>query len=203
MSDVPWVVGIDLSLTSTGMASPGGAQANRCAHWFTTRGIPVFPLKPQQKTPANHNGFKGATLDPEQVNTWWPASTTNACNIGVPTGIGFDVIDIDRHGTVNGFDTLATKQWCTLLDECVYGAVATAGGGLHLYVATGYMQDRNGAGIAPGIDYRSKGGYVVAPPSTTATGAWRWIKPFCAVPAVLNDAQLRDLGAWIWTPPTA
>lgn len=175
-----------------------GAQANRCAHWFTTRGIPVFPLKPQQKTPANHNGFKGATLDPEQVNTWWPASTTNACNIGVPTGIGFDVIDIDRHGAVNGFYTLAGREWCRVLDEPLYGAVATANGGLHLYVAWGAYGEGNTAAMAPGIDYRGKGGYVVAPPSTTESGAWRWIKPFCSVPAVLNDAQMIDLAKVIW-----
>jgi hypothetical protein len=48
-------------------------------------------------------------------------------------------------------------------------------GGIHRYVrATG---DGNGAKIAPGIDYRGAGGYVVAPPSMVDGKRYGWAQP--------------------------
>jgi len=34
-----------------------------------------------------------------------------------------------------------------------------------------------GRGLGPGVDFRARGGFVVAPPSTLPNGAYRWIDP--------------------------
>lgn len=145
--------------------------ALRYASW----GWPVFPLQPRAKRPATKHGFKDATADPDQIRAWWAAADYN---IGLPTGIAFDVIDIDPpQGALSYAQLLAEEDQRTgrgwIPD--VHGQVATSSGGLHLYIPpTG---DGNGAGIIPGIDYRGAGGYVVAPPSTLGERgrAWSWI----------------------------
>ncbi|MCK0174785.1 bifunctional DNA primase/polymerase [Mycolicibacterium sp. F2034L] len=136
---------------------------------YATWGWPVFPLKPRAKQPATRNGFKDATTDPDRVRRWWERHPDS--NIGLPTGHTFDVIDIDVPAGPASFAQL-------LADDAVpdvHGQVATASGGLHLYIpATG---EGNKAGIEPGIDYRGAGGYVVAPPSWLGERgrSWSWI----------------------------
>jgi hypothetical protein len=54
--------------------------------------------------------------------------------------------------------------------------VTTGGGGHHLYFRHPGGSVRNRAGLAPGLDLRADGGYVVAPPSLHPSGrhyAWR------------------------------
>jgi len=58
----------------------------------------------------------------------------------------------------------------------VIGKVITPRCGDHLYVrASG---DGNTSGLLPGIDYRGRGGYVVAPPSIGPNGVrYTWTRP--------------------------
>ena len=55
------------------------------------RGIPVFPLKPNEKTPAIINWQELATTDPERIKKCWSEDPKR--NIGIPTD-GFVVVDI-------------------------------------------------------------------------------------------------------------
>ena len=132
-------------------------------------GWPVFPLKPHTKTPATRHGFKDATTDPDQIREWWQRNPQ--ANIGLPTGHTFDVIDIDV--------PQGPQSYTAMLDLGIvpdaHGQVATSSGGLHLYITP--SGDGNKASMAPGVDYRGAGGYVVAPPSTLGTRgrAWSWI----------------------------
>ena len=150
--------------------NPGAA-----ARLYTTWGWPVFPLWPQGhkivdrrtgeitiasgKTPATKHGFKDATADTGRITRWWGKHPTH--NIGLPTGHRFDVIDIDpKNGGVDSFLKLLGDK--ALPD--LHAVAVTASGGMHLYVRpTG---KGNYAALRPGIDYRGRGGYVVAPPST-------------------------------------
>lgn len=139
-------------------------------------GWPVFPLKPHAKTPATRNGFKDATTDPERITAWWTRHPDS--NIGLPTGLAFDVIDID---IPDGPQSLAyilnsTVDKATgrgLLPDA-HGVVATASGGAHYYTLP--KGGGNKAAIMPGIDIRGAGGYVVAPPSTLGEPgrSWSW-----------------------------
>ena len=135
---------------------------------YASWGWPVFPLRPREKRPATRNGFKDATTDADQIRAWWKRNPQ--ANIGLPTGIAFDVIDVDV--------PLGPPSYTKMLelDEVpdVHGQVATSSGGLHLYIKpTG---EGNFVGFTPGVDYRGVGGYVVAPPSTLGERgrAWSW-----------------------------
>lgn len=129
-------------------------------------GWPVFPLRPRTKVPATRNGLKDATTDTDRIRAWWQRHPD--ANIGLPTGHAFDVIDVDVPHGVPSLQRLLAN------DAQAHGRVSTASGGIHFYVApTG---GGNLAGILPGIDYRGKGGYVVAPPSTLGQRGrtWSW-----------------------------
>jgi hypothetical protein len=150
----------------------GPNALSSAALWYAEQGIAVFPLKPGLKVPATARGFKDASTDPEQIRAWW--TVTPGANIGLPTGIRFDVIDIDGPPGYLSLDGLRQKDALPPL----LGKAYTASGGRHLYV-----QPKSGRGntarMFPGIDYRGLGGYVVAAPSISAeTGRrWAWIDP--------------------------
>src|SRR5690606_23413178 len=133
-------------------------------------------------------GFKDATTNLAQVRAWWTA--TPDANIGIPTGHGFDVIDIDPP---DGPLSLLELRDAGLVPE-VIGKVITPRYGDHLYVrASG---DGNTAGLLPGIDYRGLGGYVVAPPSIGPNGVrytWTRALDLAAVQAQAKAAGRDDV----------
>jgi hypothetical protein len=143
-----------------------GSAAYEYAKW----GWHVFPLARHAKAPAipkrkGGKGYKDATNDAARIEKWWARHPDH--NVGLATGHGFDVIDVDTkdsdgnpspQGIISFMDLLEAHK----IPEC-HGVAVTASGGTHLYVkATGKGCF---AGIRPGIDYRGLGGYVVAPPS--------------------------------------
>jgi hypothetical protein len=113
----------------------------------------VFPCK-RSKVPAIAGGFHAASNDPQLINRWrWQYPL-----MGAPTGPvnGFDVLDIDRGG----------EDWL-MNYECSHGPlpatriVGTQSGGLHIYWKH-YDGMKCSAGLlAPNVDIRSSGGYVV------------------------------------------
>ena len=140
-------------------------QMEFAALTYASWGWPVFPCRPGLKVPATAHGLTEATTDREQIIDWW--WRWPRANVAVATGHAFDVIDVDpdgadwwrRHGHVDG----------PLPD--IHGEVSTPRAqGRHLYVAPTGM--RNKTGLAPGIDYRGLGGYVLAPPSVLTPAAY-------------------------------
>lgn len=134
------------------------------ARWYAAQGVKIFPLKPGDKVPATRNGFKDATTDPAQVQAWWAKDP--AYNIGLPTGLTFDVVDIDGPTGYASLSELGVPDHL--------GSALTPRG-RHYYLAP--IEGRgNKAALKPGIDYRGAGGYVVAPPSRRADGGiYRWV----------------------------
>ena len=122
------------------------------------------------KHPRTRHGVHDATLDEATALNWWRRYP--GANIGIATGNGLFVIDIDpRHG-----GSLTALQQLTD-DPALTPIVATAsvrsgGEGLHLYFTCDpNLGLGNSAGLlAPGIDTRGEGGYVVAPPSRHFSG---------------------------------
>jgi len=146
---------------------------------YTLMGWPVFPLAPLGKKPAipkpKGHGFLDATIDTARVIRWWARHPTH--NIGLATGHAFDVIDVDVKkgaGGVNSFLEMLrngaryTRNGVVVGNAYipdVHGIAITATGGMHVYIEP--SGERNQAGeVLPGLDFRGKGGYVVAPPST-------------------------------------
>lgn len=133
---------------------------------YASRGWAVFPLK-KDKKPLTDHGFKDATTDAEQVKSWWTEHPY--ANVGLPTGIAFDVVDIEAEH-IERFEAMCTEHGVDLED---FPRARSGRGGLHIYVApTGLGSPIPGLG-----DLKGKGGYVVAPPSSLVLGkAYQWIK---------------------------
>ena len=133
-------------------------QALMCA----ARDWPVFPCQAGQKTPATAHGHLDATTEPRQIAAWFGRHPD--WNLAIATGApGPDVLDVDDHGPAgNGYAAFAWLSGAGLADGAV-AYVRTPGGGLHAYF-TGSAQ-RNGHLAAHHLDFRSRGGYVLAPSS--------------------------------------
>ena len=139
------------------------------ALWYAHQGIPVFPCQPGGKAPATTHGLHDATTDEAQVITWWQA--TPQANIGLPTGHRFDVVDIDGPvGYLNADQVDIAGVRATAI------GIALTPRGHHFYIPA-VPGAANKVGIAPGVDYRATGGYVVAPPSRVGDRDYYWVTP--------------------------
>lgn len=141
--------------------SPRSA-AEEAAHQYADAGWPTFPCIPGEKAPATSHGLHDATTDHRQIGSWWSRNPDR--NVAIATGSpGPDVLDIDRHGEESGFPALAKLRQAGLTGQ-PQAMVRTPSGGAHLYYK-GTEHQRNGHIEAAHVDFRSGGGYVVAPPS--------------------------------------
>lgn len=165
-------------------------------------GMHVFPVLAGQKRPATRTGLKAATRDPATINRWWTANPL--FNIGVacqPSGLV--VIDCDAGkpwplpgdppaGVGDGADVLQALAERHGQPDLLHGpgavTVATPSGGLHVYYRQGAAPAvKSSAGkVAPWIDVRAAGGYVVAPFSATPAGHYRPVLGWDTV--VITDA---------------
>jgi hypothetical protein len=102
------------------------------------------------------HGFYAATLDPQRIHAMTRAVPGGMLAIRTGTASGLVVIDIDPdHGGHVHPD---------LMPRTAY--VITGSGGAHLYYRhPGTPILNSQSRVAPGIDVRGDGGYVVAPPS--------------------------------------
>jgi hypothetical protein len=118
------------------------------------RRIPVFPCRPDKK-PCTKHGFLDASIDPQTIKEWW--GRTPAALIGVPTGTasGFDVLDIDpRHGGERWWLPRARRVPATRMHR-------TRSNGLHvLFRHADPVRNTEGT-LAPGVDTRGEGGYII------------------------------------------
>lgn len=156
---------------------------------YAADGLRVFPLAPREKVPLipGGRGCNDATTDEAQIRAWW-AKCPDA-NIGVSTGDGLLVIDVDGDDGCTSLIRLCDEHGPIPVTRCVStGRV----GGFHFWLrATGpACRNSNGIrnGLALGIDTRGAGGYVVAPPSIHPDG-----RPYKASP----KAPIADAPQWL------
>lgn len=126
---------------------------------YAQNGFKVFPLAPQSKSKQVLKSWKEeATQDLNKIEQWW--NQNPYYNIGLVTGGGLFVIDVDIKNNKNGFQSLQEhgKELPTT------AKVKTPSGGIHLYYHA-EKQISNKVNLYEGIDIRGEGGYVVAPPS--------------------------------------
>jgi hypothetical protein len=122
---------------------------------------PVFPCIGGEKAPATKHGFLDATTDPDKIIWWWSRNPDR--NVAIATGTpGPDVLDVDVHKQGNGFAAFNRLHREGLLGGAS-AYIRTPSGGLHAYFAG--SEQGNGRLPHHHLDFRSKGGYVVAPPS--------------------------------------
>lgn len=140
---------------------------------YAANGYYVLPLVENEKRPASPHGYIDATTDAAQIEAWW--SKNPNYNVGIVTGLGFIVIDLDvNHGISpnNGLEELskfeATHGCFPETATCI-----TPRGGRHLYYALSEEQASIN-GILPGVDILGSKHIVVAPPSVTENGVYQW-----------------------------
>jgi len=136
---------------------------------YAELGYPVFPCAPGAKTPLTEHGFHDATADAEQIEQWW--SQYPSANIGIPTA-GMVVIDID--GEANPWLADDPERMLELARGPM--AITPRGGSHRLFRQPAGKHWRCTEGrLAPKVDTRADGGYIVAPPSVVDGGkAYRW-----------------------------
>jgi len=116
------------------------------------RSLPIFPCYPN-KRPACANGFKDASTDPGWIAELWAGRT--GLLVAVPTGegSGISVLDIDDTG------------WPGLAALPPTRVHQTRGGGRHYIFRHRAGLRCSQSLIAPGVDVRADGGYVIWWPS--------------------------------------
>jgi hypothetical protein len=161
---------------------------------YIAHGWSIIPIRSGDKRPlVRWEEFQYRHPRVEEVQAWfsgWPEA-----GIGIVTGAlsGLVVLDIDvRHGGEASLERLERHHGrLPATVECRSG-----GGGRHLYFAHPGALLRNKVGLAPGVDLRGDGGYVVAPPSLHASGVrYAWVRdrrPAMADLAPLPDWVLRQ-----------
>ena len=152
------------------------------------RGLYIFPIQPGSKVPYSKavmgGGWKAySSADREQINQW--AKELPGCNWAVDCGkSNLVVLDVDvKNGKAGGY---ALKQL-----EKQYGKlpntlkIKTPSGGFHYYFKglCSSGTDR----LGPGLDLKSRGGYVIAPGGVIAGRMYTPITKF----------ELASLPTWI------
>ena len=137
---------------------------------YAGKGMAVFPLKPRDKKPLTKHGVNDATTDFDTITKWWKKNPN--ANIGIACGQisgGLLVIDLDeRANGVSGFDSL--HEWESEHGELPETARTITGkGGSHILYRVDHKEN-NRVDLLEGVDVRSDGGYIVAPPSIHPNG---------------------------------
>jgi hypothetical protein len=144
------------------------------------------------KHPLVRRGLYEATTDARVIEEWW--RRWRSANVGIVTGAVSEiaVIDVDLPAAFVSLDRLVDAGLPVTLTGL------TGGGGLHLLYGCDNEELGNSAGRLPGlegdlpgVDLRANGGYVVAPPSTHASGGrYAWMStdvPVAPVPGWLKQ----------------
>ena len=158
----------------TPMARCGMTDIINSALAYAKLGHAVFPIASGRKVPhaklAPH-GHKDATSDAEIIEGW---RSHNVTAIATVPGRRFAVVDVDVR--TDGFTLLheLEKQFGPLPATAT---VLTPSGGEHRWFSLpegAEVASRSAAFGAPGVDVKSKGGYVLVPPSLGQGGKYQW-----------------------------
>ncbi len=133
---------------------------------YARMGLNVIPLIPKGKEPLiPWKEFQTRKATEEEIRKWftsWPLA-----NIGIVTGLisGVGIIDIDGEEGLRQAALLKLSSSLTSL----------TGNGKHLWFHFAQGLANSVSQIAPHVDIRGEGGYVVAPPSIHLNGVrYRW-----------------------------
>ena len=166
------------------------------AGWADRRIWKVFPVNPDTKAPLVTDPFGKASYKEHEILKLFSPFPKAA--YGIPCGPinGITVLDIDRKNSIDGLVEFHKLE----LDIPETAVVKTPSNGYHIYFETGDLKVPNSvSSIAPGIDVRGLGGYVVGPDSITPKGTYIWdldhlspIGRLAKIPAKLLQLILSD-----------
>lgn len=150
------------------------SRLHAAARAYAAHGWQVFPCRSGEKVPATLHGVHEATTDVDTIDRWWAADPNR--NVAIATGepSGVYVLDIDGE---DGFDHFG--ELCANHRELAPGALwqATPSGGAHgLFAHPGGRLPNTAGKLAPSVDTRGDGGYILVAPSVHPNGGtYRWM----------------------------
>jgi hypothetical protein len=144
---------------------------------YAARGIPVYPVHWPRPIRGRaglacscRHGLHDATTSPAQLERWW--RQWPHANLGLATGIVFDALDVDGPAGLAALRQLQKAATLPLPGPLV----ATGGGGWHDWLRPTGLGNRPPRGLAH-VDWRGRGGCVLAPPSQHISGrSYRWLR---------------------------
>ena len=147
------------------MGDPGDML--QAALRYAELGYPVFPCVPGGKAPLTPHGFQDATTDAGQIEAWWTSTRTrtSACR---PRAFWSST---STAPTIPGPATGASSRTCRACPVSL-----TPRGGRHYIFRqpAGKSWSSTASKIAPKVDTRANGGYIVLPPSVVGGKPYRW-----------------------------
>jgi hypothetical protein len=115
-------------------------------------GLPVFPCGADKK-PRTTSGFKDASRNIEQIGEWFDLH--DDVLVAVPTGKASNLLVVD-------IDPIGSNWYAENQGRLGAGRVHKTRRGHHLLYKMPAAEIRNSAGkLAPGVDVRAEGGYVI------------------------------------------
>lgn len=138
---------------------------------MAARGWKVFPVN--GKVPATLHGLNDASGQEDTIAKWWTRWPDHGIGVATGEASGFWVIDLDSVEARDAFAALQAEN-----GDLPHTVAAKTGKGWHVYwqMPEGVSIRNSASKIAPGVDVRGTGGYVVAPPSIHPSGGrYGWI----------------------------
>lgn len=143
------------------------------------QGMAVFPCVHGEKVPATGRGFYSATANAATIRRLFRAPRNIAVRTGAASGVW--ILDVDDPSALASLDPLPETR------------TSATSRGRHLWWRTPALSVPSSTGrVAPGIDVKGEGGYVIAPPSLHPDGTrYRWV--------TAPDAPIADAPSWLLT----
>lgn len=142
---------------------------------YLERGFSVIPIRPRDKRPLiPWEEFQNRRPTEAEIRAWWEKEPH--ANVGIVTGAvsGVVVVDLDSKEAVQKLRGLVADSGLSTVPR------SRTGRGWQLFFRHPGSPLQNAVGVAPGLDIRGDGGYVVAPPSIHPNGhTYSWDVPLC------------------------
>ena len=151
---------------------------------YLKRGFSVLPLIPNDKKPVGRwRRWQKAPMSPDIAALWWEGALQPTPGIGIITGRasqGLTVLDVEPEHVAYVKHKVGFPKT---------PIVHTARGGVHIYCKGDNRCSKLIIGDRRVGDIRGNGGYVVAPPSSIRSSAYRWTRDF-------DWSDLEDAPEW-------
>lgn len=160
---------------------------NRAWEFYLEKGISLFPANKNKKPVVGWTPYQKRFSTPDEIATWKKAGHNLAIVCGKLSNL--TVIDADSKEAIEEIESCLSE----IIEIPI---VDTPRGGRHYYFEFCKSLPSNSVGLGQSekIDIRSEGGYVIAPPSRTEDGEYKWNKtlnlkttPLPEVPEALVD----------------
>ena len=130
----------------------------------------VIPTKQDKKPLIPWEKFQKRKADQKEIEEWWQKWPD--ANVAIVTGAASNnlgVIDKDTEEGRRAIEEIIPESFITPMTE-----TPREGGHIYCLIPPG-IELRNNTRTIPGCDFRGEGGYILAPPSMTEHGQYKWL----------------------------